>query len=196
MSDGDSSDDFWKDHQPETLPWQNFEEEVAQYLERNCHQLGVDGTGTRVRRKPRYYSKARESDIQFDASLEIYSSLKPERPCIIWLWECKDYPNHKVGVEEVEEFHHKLLQVGAHKGTIVTRLGFQEGAMTLAKTHGIGLMTLIKEKAWAFGMSQDAGFLSHERIYATYSLYTFGREVEGPDLNTIIDYELSKWEPE
>ncbi len=92
-------------------------------------------------------------------------------------------------MDEVEEFHDKMRQVGAHKGTIVTRLGFQSSAITYAKSHRIGLMVLQKEKMRVLALAQDAP--SEEiHIVSSYALYTFGKEVEGPELGTLIEYEL------
>ncbi len=55
--------------------------------------------------------------------------------------ECKNYGS-KVAVEKVEAFITKSGDVKANKAVMVSSLGFQEGAITVAKQHGIDLITL------------------------------------------------------
>ncbi len=129
--------------------------------------------------------------------LEAYAAFNHTEPVLIWLWECKDYPNRKVKVDEIEELHSKKMQVGAHKATVVTRNGFQSSAVAFAKSNGIGLMTLNREMQFALCMSQDAGIVELDEIVGAYCLYTFGLEIgddancSGPMLRTMIDFEFS-----
>jgi hypothetical protein len=58
--------------------------------------------------------------------------------------ECKRY-NAAVSVDNIEEFHSKLDDIGAHKGIVVTTVGFQEGAIKTAKGRGIALALLTTE---------------------------------------------------
>ena len=51
----------------------------------------------------------------------------------------------RVPVNDVEEFHSKLDDIGAHKGIIVTTVGFQRGAVQTAKARGIALALLTKD---------------------------------------------------
>jgi len=60
--------------------------------------------------------------------------------CVV---ECKCYSN-SVSANEVEEFHSKLDDIGAHKGIMVTTVGFQDGAVKVAKGRGIALALLTK----------------------------------------------------
>jgi hypothetical protein len=60
---------------------------------------------------------------------------------ILFLVECKHY-NRTVEAGDVEEFHSKLSDIGAHKGMIVTTLGFQDGAIKTAKGREIALARL------------------------------------------------------
>ena len=63
---------------------------------------------------------------------------------ILFLVECKHYKN-RIDVGEVEEFYSKLNDIGAHKGIMVTTIGYQEGAIKTAKGRGIALVTLSVE---------------------------------------------------
>lgn len=195
MSDQpEQSENFEKNFNPQPLPWHNFEEEVAVYIEKEVREgsIPIPASAAKVRRKPAYYSKDRESHIIFDVSIEVRRSPSDDSPFLIWIWECKDYPTHNVTVEEVEEFHSKLRQIGAHKGTMVTRSGFQKGAITLAKTHRIGLMVLNKQRTFALALSQDAGIVPIDQIYASYALYPFGLEVHGPELSVLMSFEIKQ----
>lgn len=63
---------------------------------------------------------------------------------VLFLVECKCY-NHSVSVGEVEEFHSKIDDIGAHKGIMVTTVGFQEGAIKTARGRRIALALLTTE---------------------------------------------------
>jgi hypothetical protein len=58
--------------------------------------------------------------------------------------ECKHYKK-KVPVDDVEEFHSKIDDIGAHKGIVITTVGFQVGAIKTAKARGIALALLTTE---------------------------------------------------
>lgn len=60
---------------------------------------------------------------------------------VLVLVECKRY-RQRVEVSDVEEFHSKLDDIGAHKGIMVTTVGFESGAVATAKGRGIALATL------------------------------------------------------
>jgi len=189
-NDREEADDLDACLAPTPLPWQAFEAEVAGYIQKalDGRELGIDNGKARVTPKYPLFSRDRESNIIFDVALQVFSALDSTTPVFVWLWECKNYPSHRVTVDEVEEFHSKITQVGAHKGTMVTRMGFQSGAIAFAKSRGIGLMTLNKQRVRAFAMSQDCGIMESDEIIGEYCLYTFGMEVEGPLLRTLIDF--------
>jgi hypothetical protein len=58
--------------------------------------------------------------------------------------ECKHY-RHRVPVDDVEEFHSKLDDIGAQKGILVTTVGFQDGAIKAARGRRIALARLTTE---------------------------------------------------
>jgi hypothetical protein len=194
----EANGDMNSDQEAKRLPWQCFEEEVATHIERELHycRLGVESSSAKVIRKPSYHSKARNAPITFDVAIEVFASAAPGAPFFIWIWECKDYPSSHVSVDEIEEFHHKLGQVAAHKGTVITRTGFQKSAVELAKSLRIGLMTLVKEVHTVIQMSQDGGIFRREILAAPYSLDTRGKErgdqdqISGPHLGALIQIEL------
>ena len=95
-----------------------------------------------------YYSKDREDFIKVDISVEKYlgdKELVP--PSLIIVLECKDYKGY-ISVDEIEEFHAKLQQIGANntKGIMVTSSGaFQKSAIKYAKSKGIGLIRIMPD---------------------------------------------------
>jgi len=103
----------------------------------------------RVHKKKGYYSKDRGSNIIFDVTVEKYWE-DPDthpgiKPAIIVVIECKDYSNN-IPVDDVEEFHAKLQQIGADntKGIMITRSGsFQSGAVQYANSKNIGLARVL-----------------------------------------------------
>jgi len=57
--------------------------------------------------------------------------------------ECKFY-SQRVGVDDVLEFSTRIQDISAHKGIIVTTVGFQEGALNVARSYGIALVKVGK----------------------------------------------------
>jgi hypothetical protein len=195
MDDGQPK---YPDLSPKVVEWENFELEVVSYLEAELRRnaLGLDPRTSKVRHRPQYFSKSRESEITFDASIE-WQPPEAESPGLIWLWECKSYPNRKVTIDELEEFDSKIQQVGAHKGTVVTRKGFQEGAKAFAKTRRIMLMTLVNREAVVLQFSRDQRMSTVRTIDTEYCLFSDGHEFVSNDrwrkhLESAVLQELSK----
>ena len=122
-----------------------FERRVLKLLEGElaAGSLGVAPLSSRLFHRKSYYSAARCSEITFDISIEV-SRPGATAPFLLWLWECKEY-RHSVPVDDVEEFHAKLQQIGGvrAKGTMITSAKFQRGALNYAASHGIGLIRIV-----------------------------------------------------
>jgi len=132
-------------HEKSKTAWVDFEDEVYEAVRREvaAYRLMVSPKATEVFRRKGYFSRDRGKEIFFDVAVEAY--VPPSRePSIVWPWECKNYPNRPVKVDEIEEFWAKMQQVSASHGTVVTRVGFEEGAVEFAKSKRIGLATLDK----------------------------------------------------
>jgi hypothetical protein len=118
-----------------------YEHEVADAVEAGLARgdYGLDPALAKVCRKPSYFSRDRNKDIVFDVSIEVICR-GATSPYWVWVLECKNY-THTVPVDDLEEFHAKLSQVGADrtKGTVITPIGFDSGAVEFAKSKGIGL---------------------------------------------------------
>ncbi len=93
-----------------------------------------------VHHKRAYTGRVSQRKIQVDVSFN-YTIAGAD---ILFLVECKCY-GHTVAVDDVEEFHSKLDDIGAHKGIMVTTVGFQKGAIKTAKGRGIALALLMTE---------------------------------------------------
>lgn len=117
----------------------------------NKNEFMVSNPNVKIRKRPRYYSRDRGKNIEFDVSIEKYLA-DPEKnkdinPSIIIVIECKDYSNG-IPVDDVEEFHEKLQQIGADntKGMMITKNGcFQKSALLYAKSKGIALARIIPD---------------------------------------------------
>ena len=160
-----------------TTSWQNFEEEIFQNLQSWVDEgnLSLDPKYAKVFKKKGYYSKDREKSIIFDASIEVFVQ-SHEVPWLIWLWECKNYPNRKVKVDEVEEFYAKMGQIGSVKGTMVTLLGYDDGAIVFAKSKKIGLAVVNKRIITYLCLSRDAEDGTYEVIDAVDGVFSDGEE--------------------
>jgi hypothetical protein len=60
---------------------------------------------------------------------------------LLVLIECKWW-RKRVGVQEVMVLLQRLQDIGAHKGVIVSSVGFQKGAIKMAKAKGVALVIL------------------------------------------------------
>ncbi len=99
----------------------------------------VGGKNSKIFKKKGYYSKERASDIITDISIETYMP-GADNFSLLTIIECKNL-NHKVPVDDIEEFDSKLRQLGEHntKGMVFTKLGFQKGAYSVGKSKKLGL---------------------------------------------------------
>ncbi|MFZ5637604.1 MAG: restriction endonuclease [Pseudomonadota bacterium] len=119
-----------------------FEAEIYSFFRRmiDSGEFWAKSENCKLRKKPRYFSKDRDSDIQFDLSIEIYLPGSDQYSCLIII-ECKNYSG-SVGVQEVEELFSKIQQVAPANGkaVLVSSNAFQRGARNFAKSKGIGLL--------------------------------------------------------
>lgn len=138
----------------------SFEEEVYKIISQIVkeNRFMVSFPNVRILRKPRYYSKDRGAEIEFDISVEKYLDNPDEnenmRPSIIIIIECKDY-SKSIPVDDVEEFHAKLQQIGADntKGMMITQNGcFQRSTLTYAESKGIALARILPSNQVHFAM--------------------------------------------
>jgi hypothetical protein len=108
-------------------------------------KLGIDPRAATIHTEKAYPSRAGRSPILADVALEIRRH-PGAPPYLVWIWECKDY-KHSIPVDDVEEFHGKLEQLGVHctKGTIICRTRFQKGAVATAEHWGIGMARLLPD---------------------------------------------------
>lgn len=122
-----------------------YEIQVTEWVEAQlaAGNYGIIPSLATVRRKPSYFSRDRNKDIVFDVSIEVRREGALE-PYMIWVWECKNYTN-SVPVDDLEEFHAKLSQIGADrtKGSMITSAGFDSGGVAFAKSKGIGLWRFV-----------------------------------------------------
>src|SRR4051812_36597000 len=118
-----------------------YEVEAANLIETELARgdYGLDPALAKVRRGPLYFSRDRNKNIRFDVSIEVRRRGAVD-PYLLWVWECKNY-THKVPVDDAEEFHAKLAQIGADrtKGTMITPVGFDSGTVAFSRSKGIGL---------------------------------------------------------
>lgn len=107
-----------------------YEEFVAQVMR---EFFGVD-----ARRGQIFLGRITQRNIKVDVSFELCIAGGARVLVVI---ECKHYKS-KVSVDDVEEFHSKIDDIGAHKGIMITTLGYQAGSKKAALGRGIGLALL------------------------------------------------------
>jgi hypothetical protein len=79
------------------------------------------------------------------------------------LGECKYWDSY-VTREKVGYFKAILDDLKAHKGIVFTTKGFQSGAITFAKTHGIGLIKITNDNYFEVHAHFDGGLNKIEEI--------------------------------
>lgn len=83
--------------------------------------------------------------INFENVVEVFRTPQDlaagAQPTLILIFECKNY-DKKIGHDEVDELYGRMrhVQGAALKGFIVSKKGFQSGALDTAKSLGIGLI--------------------------------------------------------
>jgi hypothetical protein len=156
--------------------WKNFECEVADRVQNliASGKLPLQEASVKVHRHKAYFSRDRKKEIVFDVAIEAFAA-GAAVPSLVWLWECKDYPTRRVKVDEIEEFWAKIVQVGAHKGTVVTRVGFGEGAVEFARSKGIGLARLEKILVAQTNFASEALDYETVEIRATSGVSSTGK---------------------
>lgn len=118
----------------------SFEDKVFNFFKNliDSNDFYIQKEYCKIFAKKGYYSKDRKKDIVFDITIEVYLPNKSQYSILIIL-ECKNY-NHKVPVDDLEEFYSKLSQVSGSKGILVSSNAFQEGAFNFAESKNIGLL--------------------------------------------------------
>lgn len=109
--------------------YERFVRQVFEELKQDQH--------TKVFLHREYQGRISHRRIKVDIAIEE----KAFGASILIIVECKYY-KHPVGVEDVEEFHSKLDDIGAHKGIMITPVGFRRGSEKVAKGRGIALALL------------------------------------------------------
>ncbi len=119
-----------------------FENKAYLLLEKAIQNqdLGILANQAKMRKKPKYFSNERKSNITFDLSIEIWTP-NAKNYILLYLIECKSY-SRKIPVDDVEEFHRKITQVSGinAKAVFITDSTFQVSAFEFAKSNGMMLI--------------------------------------------------------
>jgi hypothetical protein len=109
--------------------------------ERFVSQVVSSLVGVDVLERRTYVGRISGRNIKVDVSFVLHVAGGAD---LLVLVECKHY-KHKVPVDDVEEFHSKIDDIGAQKGILITTVGFQSGALKAANGRHIALALLTKE---------------------------------------------------
>lgn len=121
---------------------------VAQLL--TSGQLPYRPELCRFKPKAKYYSRNRDALVDFENALEVYvkdNIDEPDaKPTHVIIFECKDH-GRDVEVKLVDELVGRLAGgFGFNiKAYMITRKGFQSGALSTARNNGIGLIKLMPD---------------------------------------------------
>jgi len=145
--------------------------------------------------KKGYYSSKRNKNIIIDISIETYLENASDYS-ILTLIECKNI-NKSVSVDDVEEFSHKINQIGEHntKGIIITRIGFQQSAHNIACSEKIGLARITSDEKLDWISYRNTGKTNNsldesEVLVGKTTLHPFISLYNGNLFYNIIDFLL------
>lgn len=122
-----------------------LEDKLSEYLldQQNHDKLVYDAypaSHCKVLKKPKYYCKDREANVEFDVVVEVRRTGRSE-PHLYVVFECK---NHKKPIEDsyVRTFSDQISSVfgQAVKGIVVTSSKLQSGAERLATNRRLGIV--------------------------------------------------------
>ncbi|KFB68118.1 MAG: hypothetical protein CAPSK01_002328 [Candidatus Accumulibacter vicinus] len=82
----------------------------------------------------------RDSRHEIDISFEYRAG----SVALLFVVECKDW-SRSVQKRDVQAFLHVIRDIGAHKGIMVSRRGYQEGAISVARANGIALLVVAEK---------------------------------------------------
>ena len=102
------------------------------------------GKRSKIYLKKPYYSALTKNKIIVDVAIETFLP-NMDTYSILTVFECKNYET-KIPVEKIRVFQTVLNEIGAHKGIIVSKLGFQKGVKDTAKVANIGLCVVNKNE--------------------------------------------------
>jgi hypothetical protein len=131
----------------------------------------------KIFQKKGYYSKDREKNIIFDVSIEFYLPGSSQYSLVTFI-ECKNY-SHSVSVDDVEEFFTKTQQVAASnsKAIIASTASFQSGAMTFARSKGIGLLRYFDSSNFKWELNRSPSTSAYSDVNTSYDMILDGLSV-------------------
>jgi len=127
--------------QPEftTLTPEAFEQEVRFYLQ----TLGASLKSSEVRHRETL--SAHDGAYEIDVTAR-FSALGGD---FLVLIECKHH-GRRIGREDVQVLHDRMLSLGAQKGMLFSASRFQRGAIEFAQAHRIALVQMVDGKTTYF----------------------------------------------
>lgn len=114
-------------------------------------------------RKKKYHNLIREKDVIFDLVIEVKHP-DAKKPSILCIIECKNYTNHNVPVDDLEEFSYKLQNIKGFtpKGIVITNSKFQSGAFKVAENTGIMLIE-VDENNYTIVLNKNENSKNHSK---------------------------------
>lgn len=94
---------------------------------------------------PVLHQKTLKGENEEEYTIDLHYELKIADKKILTLIECK-YWNYKVQRRNVNDFRSVIGDLGADKGIIVTKLGFDSGAISIAEKSQVGLYKLTEKE--------------------------------------------------
>ncbi len=174
------------------VPWHDFEDEVFKAVKRAIRRdYGLDSKARIEFRRDAEYRGQSGNLIKIEISVEFYRTHTNE-PHTIWLWECKHKQARKVEVGDISQLSEKISDIGKSraKGSMVTSVGFQEGAIKQAEMHGITLCLLHKELVWLSRYADNEADEQVELIYVTDGVGFDGKPALLPEFEPFVRHCL------
>ena len=99
--------------------------------------------------------------------IDVFASFVAMGTTIKVLCECKQYKN-KVKRETVQILRDKIVNLGMHKGILLSTSGFQSGAIDYAKKYGIALIQVYDQSNEAYSQSGGPNVVEDDKDPLVY----------------------------
>lgn len=123
-----------EDFSMKELDSKSYEEAVKFLIEKRLVPWD-NGKPIKVYHRQKYHGLASGHEHEIDLSFEVDVAGTQ----ILVVVECKCY-RRRISVDDVLEFSARIDDISAHKGILVSTVGFQKGAAKVAKAKGIALV--------------------------------------------------------
>lgn len=144
------------------MNWKEFQEETANIFRAAGCKAEIE---------------AKVNGVRGSHKVDVYVTFTKYGIDCSWVIECKNW-NSNVPKEKVAALQGIVSDIGADKGVIISKLGFQSGAIKLARSSNITLTSLedLKDYLEAETTQRELDFLEKQVLHMKHVLFELARK--------------------